>query len=100
MDLDPVDVFELCLVVLVVVLVLNADSTVIIILTPEVDVVCFFNPQIVASCQGVKHSGFTVVVCDWSSTFHTKVEDIDSIFAEYQEILVLSEEEPFHRTLV
>ena len=49
MNLNPIDILKLCLSHVITILVLDADTTIVIELALEVNMVGFFNPKIIAS---------------------------------------------------
>ena len=49
MNLNSVNILKVCLIHVIFILVLDADTTIVIELAPEVNVVGFFNPKVIAS---------------------------------------------------
>ena len=79
MDLDLEDIVKVSLVVEIVVLVLDADLSVVVELAREEQVVRRFNLQVVATSKGVNQSVLSILVLDYSSLLLSQRNHIDSI---------------------
>jgi hypothetical protein len=90
MDLDSVDVIKLCLSHIVAKLVLDTYSPIVIELAPKINMIGLLNPQVVAGGKSMQHSSLSVVVRHWPRTFHSEVENVDTVFGDYHEIFVFS----------
>lgn len=87
MDLDLVHVLEFSLVQSVLVLVLNANLSVLVILTSKQDVLLWLNLQVVAASKRMNLSFETFSVLNCSCSFISDGDDIDSLIRNDKEIV-------------
>ena len=71
MNFDSVDIFKLRLAHVITILILDADTPVVVELASEVYVVCLLNPEVVASSKSMQHTSLSIIVSDSSCTFHS-----------------------------
>ena len=82
MDLDFVNVFKMGLPAIVIVLLLNHDSSVVVELAPELNVISKLDSEVVASTKRVKHPSCAKLISNCSSTFTSKIDDINTILTQ------------------
>jgi len=85
-NLDFIDVFKMGLPTIVIILLLNYDSSIVIELAFKFNVVRKLDSEIVASTQGVKHPSIASLIGNSSRTFATQINDIYTVFTQDEEI--------------
>ena len=84
---------------IVIILLLNYDSSIVIELAFKFNVVRKLDSEIVASTQGVKHPSIASLIGNSSRTFATQINDIYTVFTQDEEISS-RQEKAFDRWLV
>jgi hypothetical protein len=92
MDPNLENVLELRVSVLIDVLLLDANSSLVVELACKHDVVAWLNLEVVARAQRVQHPVVTLVVSHLDGILQPQSDDVDSILVQNHEVVGFEDE--------